>query len=153
MQSVTNCICENGDGAVSTDKKTKGQRDRQSDSSIPLFNFGDQGYNKLWIAKDPACNHQWPKKHAKHCCAHCACWWSGTICYLNSKVHGANMGLIWGRQVPGGPHVGPMNFAIWVGHLQTQWQTNFGYKYVWFQLLNLKGWWSVSQGSIIKTMY
>ena len=31
----------------------------------------------------------------------------------NSKVHGANMGSIWGRQDPGGPHVGPMNFAIW----------------------------------------
>ena len=31
-----------------------------------------------------------------------------------SKVHGANMGPIWGRQDPGGPHVGPMNFAIWV---------------------------------------
>ena len=25
------------------------------------------------------------------------------------------MGPIWGRQDPGGPHVGPMNFAIWVG--------------------------------------
>ena len=23
------------------------------------------------------------------------------------------MGLIWGRQDPGGPHVGPMNFVIW----------------------------------------
>ena len=31
----------------------------------------------------------------------------------DSKVHGANMGLIWGRQVPDGPHVDPMNFAIW----------------------------------------
>ena len=31
----------------------------------------------------------------------------------DSKVHGANMGPIWGRQAPGGPHVGPMNFAIW----------------------------------------
>ena len=31
----------------------------------------------------------------------------------NSKVHGANMGPIWGRQDPDGPHVGPMNFAIW----------------------------------------
>ena len=30
-----------------------------------------------------------------------------------SKVHGANMGPIWGRQDPGGPHVGPTNFAIW----------------------------------------
>ena len=31
----------------------------------------------------------------------------------DSKVHGANMGPIWGRQDPGGPHVAPMNFAIW----------------------------------------
>ena len=29
------------------------------------------------------------------------------------KVHGANMGPTWGRQDPGGPHVGNMNFAIW----------------------------------------
>ena len=38
------------------------------------------------------------------------------LIYLNipdSKVHEANMGPIWGRQDPGGPHVGPMNFAIW----------------------------------------
>ena len=33
----------------------------------------------------------------------------------DSKVHRANMGPIWGRQDPGGPHVGPMNFAIWHG--------------------------------------
>ena len=31
----------------------------------------------------------------------------------DSKVHGANMGPIWGQQDPGEPHVGPMNFAIW----------------------------------------
>ena len=31
----------------------------------------------------------------------------------DSKVHGANMGPIWGRQGRGGPHAGPMNFAIW----------------------------------------
>ena len=29
-----------------------------------------------------------------------------------SNVYGANMGPIWVRQDPGGPHVGPMNFAI-----------------------------------------
>ena len=34
-------------------------------------------------------------------------------CVPDSKVHGANMGPIWGRQDPGGPHVGPMNIAIW----------------------------------------
>ena len=33
----------------------------------------------------------------------------------DSNIHGANMGPIWGRQDPGGPHVGPMNFAIWDG--------------------------------------
>ena len=31
----------------------------------------------------------------------------------DSKVHGANMGPIWDREDPGGPHVGPLNFAIW----------------------------------------
>ena len=34
--------------------------------------------------------------------------------YPDSRVHGANMGSIWGRQAPDGPNVGPMNFAIWV---------------------------------------
>ena len=32
----------------------------------------------------------------------------------DSKVHGANMGPIWGQQDPGGSDVGPMNLAIWV---------------------------------------
>ena len=32
----------------------------------------------------------------------------------DSKVHGANMGPAWGRQDPGGPHVGHINLAIWV---------------------------------------
>ena len=35
----------------------------------------------------------------------------------DSKVPGANMWPIWGRQDPGGPHVGPMNFTIWVRNL------------------------------------
>ena len=39
---------------------------------------------------------------------------NGDMTYPDSKVHGANMGPIWGRQDPGGPHVGPMNFAILV---------------------------------------
>ena len=34
--------------------------------------------------------------------------------YPDSKVHGANMGPILGRQDPGGPHGGPVNFAIWI---------------------------------------
>ena len=30
-----------------------------------------------------------------------------------NKVHRVNMGPIWGRQDPGGPHVGHINFAMW----------------------------------------
>ena len=40
-----------------------------------------------------------------------------TCIYPDSKVHGANTGPIWGRQDPGGLHVGPMNFVIWVPFL------------------------------------
>ena len=32
--------------------------------------------------------------------------------YPDSKVHGANLGPIWGRQDPGGPHVGPWTFLF-----------------------------------------
>ena len=42
----------------------------------------------------------------------------------NSKVHGANMGPIWGRQDPGGHHVGSMNFAIWIA-------TRVVFHYIW----------------------
>ena len=34
--------------------------------------------------------------------------------YPDSKVHGANMVPIWLQQDSDGPHVGPMNLAIWV---------------------------------------
>ena len=45
---------------------------------------------------------------------HALSWYIGIIIVIpDSKVHGANTGPIWGRQDPGGPHVGPMNLAIW----------------------------------------
>ena len=44
---------------------------------------------------------------------------------LDSKVHVANMGPIWGRQDPDGSHVGPMNIAIWDG-LPIRLETTFG---------------------------
>ena len=34
--------------------------------------------------------------------------------YPDNKVQGANMGPIWVLSAPDGPHIGPMNFAIWV---------------------------------------
>ena len=44
-------------------------------------------------------------------------WYQQPWNFPDSKVHGANMGPIWVRKDPGGPHVGPMNFAIWVVNL------------------------------------
>ena len=35
----------------------------------------------------------------------------------DTKINEAKMGPIWGRQDPDGPHVGPMNFAIWDNNL------------------------------------
>ena len=52
-------------------------------------------------------------------------WYWGIVKYLlhifpDNKVHVAHMGPIWGRQDPGGPHVGPMNFAIWAVYYRFQ---------------------------------
>ena len=55
----------------------------------------------------------------------------------DSKVNGANMGPIWGRQDPGGSHVGPMNFAIWeviygpVNGLSLVWGQPFSLSQCW----------------------
>ena len=48
-----------------------------------------------------------------HVGSKCVSCGSGTCIVPDSKVHGANMGSTWGRQDPGGPHVWPMNLAIW----------------------------------------
>ena len=34
--------------------------------------------------------------------------------YPDRKVHGANMGPTWVLSAPDGPHVVPINFAIWL---------------------------------------
>ena len=36
------------------------------------------------------------------------------LTYPDTMVRGANMGPIWGRQDPGGPHVGPTNLVFLV---------------------------------------
>ena len=41
-------------------------------------------------------------------------FWHICINIPDIKVHEANTGPIWGRQDPDGPHVSPVNFAIWV---------------------------------------
>ena len=44
--------------------------------------------------------------------------------YTHSKVHGPNMGPTWFLPAPGGPHVGLMNFAIWVKLFHTPYKPN-----------------------------
>ena len=50
----------------------------------------------------------------------------------NSKVHGANMRPIWGRQDPGGLYVGPMNFAI--RDSLVLWIVKLHEVYTWFMI-------------------
>ena len=40
-------------------------------------------------------------------------FWDVYINSPDSKVHGANMGPTWALLAPDGPHVGPINLAIW----------------------------------------
>ena len=54
------------------------------------------------------------------------------IAQPDSKVRGAYMGPIWSRQDLGGPHVGPMNFAISAAHHNSVGQT--GKKLQWQNL-------------------
>ena len=71
--------------------------------------------------------HTVPRDGVSHCCCNMKLHILvniGAGLYLNqywlvidwtpdSKIHGANVGPTWGRQDPGGPHVGHMNLAIW----------------------------------------
>ena len=59
-----------------------------------------------------------------------SCLWQGNTVQLNpliisntpdSKIHGASMEPIWGRQDPGGPYVGLRNFATWDFEAVTKW--------------------------------
>ena len=79
--------------------------------------WGWAGYAHLSIAGS-ACNMlvMWHNKNTwfnrpldiSHCCP------NNKSVSPDSKVHGASMGPTWGRQDPGGPHVGHTNLAIWV---------------------------------------
>ena len=56
----------------------------------------------------------------------CACVERLSMCcelhYPDSQVLGANMGPTWVLSAPDGPHVGPMNLAIWVYIISTMLQ-------------------------------
>ena len=55
----------------------------------------------------------------------------------DSKVYGANMGPIWGRQDPCGPHVGSLNFVIWDGYIKNSWWIHVPYLPLSIQVASL----------------
>ena len=68
---------------------------------------------------DESCNvyHQTSNQCDRHRGAiHCvlSVWAKYVYISPDSKAHGANMGPTWVLSAPDGPHVGPMNLAIWV---------------------------------------
>ena len=61
-------------------------------------------------------------------CSHCNIfpdtdWFLPRQLFHDSRVHGAYTRATWARQDPGGPHVGPMIFAIW--ELAIWWHTEY----------------------------
>ena len=50
---------------------------------------------------------------------HCGYWFFGAKAAPDSKVHGAIMGPTWVLSAPDGPHVCPINLAIWVSQYWT----------------------------------
>ena len=67
-----------------------------------------------WLTKSPKSMMTWSRLSLKWLICECGNLVDMNITLPDSKVHGANMGPIWGQQDPVGPHVDPMNFAIWV---------------------------------------
>ena len=61
----------------------------------------------------------------------------------DNKVHGANMGPIWGRQDPGGPHVGSVNFAFWEciheghGYVLLYYVFSWNQKYLYYHIITV----------------
>ena len=74
-----------------------------------------QRTSNLWNMKDRLpCVHYIATSVPDSCqVKHCELRVYPTFNIPDSKFHGANMGPIWGRQDPGGPHVGHRNLAIW----------------------------------------
>ena len=68
-------------------------------SSIILSGCLDEGY---YYTVEEVCHHDLEG-------GHCLSDWNNP----DFNVHGANMGPIWGRQDPGGPHVVPVNLVFW----------------------------------------
>ena len=73
----------------------------------------------------------------------------------DSKVHWANMGPIWDRQDPGGPHVGPMNIVIWADSNNTRhilWWVGAETGFSWW-ITTGRSWWITKVVSLWDVCY
>ena len=70
------------------------------------------GLRKYWYLKDTNLKCSFKRDADVHT-NHRSFSWANESINPNSKVHGGNMGHIWGRQDPDGPHVGLMKLVIW----------------------------------------
>ena len=116
------------------------------DSKVHRANMGP-----IWGRQDPDGPSVGPMNlaiWAAACLSAWYCWWiwlqwlffclsAALVCIgsnaniPDSKVHGGNMGPIWGRQDPDGPSVGPMNLAIWAAACLSAWYC----WWIWLQWL------------------
>ena len=71
--------------------------------------FWPQSYQGVHILQDKNAVSSTPRRRNMGVSIRPGCYHTDP----DSEVYGANMGPTWGRQDPGGPHIGPMNFAIW----------------------------------------
>ena len=88
---------------------SEGKHDHQENNNLPYLKWGRDKQPGQWNLT--SCNWHNKGEWTKITLWRCGKAWRKT--FPDSKVHGSNMGPTWGRQDPGVPHVGPMNFAIW----------------------------------------
>ena len=87
-----------------------------SQSSSLMQNVKLCQFNQSWITSTTTCQQRGPDYILL---IWLATFWLNDSSFPDSEVDGAYMGPTWGRQDPGGPHVGPMLLIIWV--VSTHW--------------------------------
>ena len=88
------------------------------------MNFNQAGCYEGILRSTSVCAQAWQRVMNRGVCRYTSQRQTLYHAIPDSKVHGANMGPTWGRQDPGGPHVVPMNLAIW-DVLQEYWESFF----------------------------
>ena len=130
VTSVTLCICSSSTKIASSythwDAKYNTKNAYGSRFVVPHWSLVHAHFRQIFMLFHcPSTSKVTLKKmgkciswnYRKHQCNHNQCIgviFHGIHCIVpDSKVHVANVGSTWVLSAPGGPHVGPMNIAIW----------------------------------------